>query len=455
MSHINVAQPDVTLLLDMGGVIREAKVSSQLTGESVNGWLGCSWDETVAEFVSDKVRRMVADTRESGVSAFRQVTQRFPSGREVPIEYTTVLLGGRTGMMAIGKSLMAVAELQSRFVAAQQTVERDYWKLREVETRYRLLFNHSSDAVVLVRAGDCTIEEANPAAIRALGLDLPPNGARKNLLAAIQKREQAPLRAMLQRAQDGGKAPGALVHLGPQGEAWMVRASAVRGDPGPMLLLQLVSANPRDASAMGHEIPAADATIECLADGFVLIDAGGIVRVANQAFADMVDMTSAASVLGHGLERWIWRPGADVPALIATLRDHGIARLFPSALRSELGSESDVEISAATVTKGQARFFGLVIRDIGRRLTRLRDPKQMNALIESVAEPVGRLPLKQLIRSTVDGVERHYIKAALDLVGGNRTAAAEVLGLSRQSLYMKLGRYGLDDEVLSGQEQEE
>ena len=32
------------------------------------------------------------------------------------------------------------------------------------------------------------------------------------------------------------------------------------------------------------------------------------------------------------------------------------------------------------------------------------------------------------------------------LANGRRSAAAELLGLSRQSLYMKLARYGVDSE---------
>jgi DNA-binding NtrC family response regulator len=40
-------------------------------------------------------------------------------------------------------------------------------------------------------------------------------------------------------------------------------------------------------------------------------------------------------------------------------------------------------------------------------------------------------------------VERHFVEAALELTGDNRTAAAELLGLSRQSLYTKLRRYNL------------
>ena len=164
MSNINIAQPDVTLLLDLDGVIREATLSRSLSDEGVEGWLGKPWNDTVVDTGGDKVRRMLTDAREQGVSAFRQVTQRFPSGLELPMEYTTVLLGGRAGLLAVGKNLQAVAELQARLIAAQQAMERDYWKMREVETRYRLLFDTSHEPVVLLRASDLRILQANPAA---------------------------------------------------------------------------------------------------------------------------------------------------------------------------------------------------------------------------------------------------------------------------------------------------
>ncbi|MGC2525870.1 MAG: helix-turn-helix domain-containing protein [Stellaceae bacterium] len=42
-------------------------------------------------------------------------------------------------------------------------------------------------------------------------------------------------------------------------------------------------------------------------------------------------------------------------------------------------------------------------------------------------------------------IERLCIEAALELTGDNRASAAEMLGLSRQGLYMKLRRYGLGE----------
>lgn len=446
MATVDLAQPDVTLVLDMGGVIREASVSSVLSEENVNGWLGQSWRETVPDLVGEKVRRIIDDARDSGISAFRQLTQRFPSGREVPMEYTTVLLGGRSGMLAVGKSLLAVAELQSRFIAAQQSLERDYWKLRDVETRYRLLFNHSSEAVLLLRDGSFGIVEANPAAIQILGLAKSGKEATagQDLLAAIPEGERPAIKAMLQRVREHGNAPGTLIHIGEHRRPWLVRASSVKGEPGPLLMVQLVPAGPSSVPHEAEAAPSLDAAVAALPDGLVVVGPDGTIQRANRAFAEMVDMGSVQAVVGEKLDRWIWRPGADVPAILSTLRDHKVARLFPSSLHTELGTETEIEISGTGLPEAEPTFFGLLIRDVGRRMTRDREHRQSMTLIESVAEPVGKVPLRQLIRSTVDGVERHYVKAALHLAGGNRTAAAELLGMSRQSLYMKLDRYGFD-----------
>ena len=44
-------------------------------------------------------------------------------------------------------------------------------------------------------------------------------------------------------------------------------------------------------------------------------------------------------------------------------------------------------------------------------------------------------------------IERMCIVSALELTHNNRASAAEMLGLSRQSLYVKLRRFGIIDET--------
>jgi DNA-binding NtrC family response regulator len=53
------------------------------------------------------------------------------------------------------------------------------------------------------------------------------------------------------------------------------------------------------------------------------------------------------------------------------------------------------------------------------------------------------MPMKDIVGETSDMIERMCIQAALQLTHNNRASAAEMLGLSRQSLYVKLRRYDM------------
>jgi len=64
---------------------------------------------------------------------------------------------------------------------------------------------------------------------------------------------------------------------------------------------------------------------------------------------------------------------------------------------------------------------------------------------DEMTELVGRVPLKDIVRETTDLIEQLCIEAALELTGDNRASAAEMLGLSRQSLYVKLRRFGIGE----------
>ena len=446
MSSVNIAQPDVTLLLDLDGVIREATLSRSLSDEAVQSWLGKSWYETITDNSGDKVRRMLADAREQGVSAFRQVTQRFPSGLELPMEYTTVLLGGRAGLLAVGKSLQAVAELQARLIAAQQAMERDYWKLREVETRYRLLFDASQEPVVLLKATDLRIIQANPAALAALGV--PQQKAQSigqhDFLSEVSSQDRESFQAMAMRVRGQGKAPGILIHLGKDRKPWLVRASLMSPEPDSVMMLQLSPGWVGQPTAAEQDSISIDDMIERLPDSFIVIDSEGVIRRANRSFLELVEAGAKGSVVGERLTRWLWRPGADLAVLLDNIERHRFIRMFTTTIQGELGTPTEVEISAAGNSDTAPQYIGLLIRDVGRRMSGMPDDKNLRSALGSLAERIGKTPLRSLVKDTVGAVERHYVKSALDLANDNRTVAAELLGLSRQSLYAKLNRYGLD-----------
>jgi transcriptional regulator PpsR len=441
MNTVNLTQPDITLLLDLRGVIQDVTVSNGVSDEEMQGWRGRAWTETVADLGSDKIRRMVEDALAIGVSAFNHVTQRFPSGREIPIEYTTVRLGGNSGLLAIGRSFQAVAELQSRLISAQHSMEQDYWKLREIETRYRLLFDASIEPVLLLDADTLRIAEANPAAIRALGLNRG-----WEFLSEMAESERAPFQAMLQRVREQGKVPGIVIHLGSNKEPWVVRTSLINSEPSNAFLLQLAPGSPKSI-APARESAHLPAVINRLPDAFVITDRAGIVRRANPAFLDLIEVAAEGGVLGESLERWLRRPGADLRVLLSHLERNGAVRLFATSIQGELGTEIDVEISAGA----DSQTVGIVMRNVSRRLDAIADARPQPANEDRLQSALGALSLHAggvalpvLVEDAVGIVEQHFIALALEQTGGNRKAAAELLGVSRQSLYTKLNRYSLD-----------
>jgi transcriptional regulator PpsR len=161
----------------------------------------------------------------------------------------------------------------------------------------------------------------------------------------------------------------------------------------------------------------------------------------------MAQLATPEQARGESLERWLGRPGVDFNLLAAHLREHGTLRLFATTLRGEYGSTTDVEICAVAVPDGGHQpSLGFTIRDVGQRLTtERRIARDRPRSVEQLTELVGRVPLKDLVRESSDMIERLCIEAALTITNDNRASAAEILGLSRQSLYAKLRRHGLGD----------
>jgi transcriptional regulator PpsR len=181
-------------------------------------------------------------------------------------------------------------------------------------------------------------------------------------------------------------------------------------------------------------------------DGFVVTDMQGAIIFANRAFYEAVQLATEEQVRGQPLDRWLGRPGVDFTLLASQLREHHTLRLFATTLRGEYGASTDVEICAVAVPNGSDPCCGFTIRDVGQRLqTERRAQANRPRSVEQLTELVGRVPLKELVRESTDMIERLCIEAALELTGDNRASAAEILGLSRQSLYAKLHRHGLAD----------
>lgn len=125
------------------------------------------------------------------------------------------------------------------------------------------------------------------------------------------------------------------------------------------------------------------------------------------------------------------------------LKQLSTLRNFATELITQSQTTLEVEIAASTLQSSEKRY-GFFIRDVHRlSQTGPVSSSSMAGSVSQLSQLVGRMPMKDIVGETTDMIEKMCIESALELTQNNRASAAEMLGLSRQSLYIKLHRYGI------------
>jgi len=440
---------DVTLVVDPGerAVIAEVSFgSADLEGDlKAEALLGQPWAETVTVESRGKVAELLRDARSGSAPRWRHVNHVLPGGQELPILYAALKVDARGRVVAMGRSMRPLANMQQRLIEAQRSMEREYSRLRQAETRHRLLFQVSAEAVIIVDAGNSKVVEANPAAMQLLG-DAGRRLVGRPLREAFDTGSRRTLEGLFSKLDAAGHADDyPLRPLADSARPLRMSGSLFREGRASYYLVRLLPAD-RDADTLAVQKKKSRVfeLVESSPDGFVVTDMKGRIAYANRAFLDLVQLASEEQVLNEPLDRWLGRPGVDFSLLANQLREHNNLKLFATALRGEYGSAADVEICAVAVPEGGEPYCGFSIRDVSNRLAvDRRVSADRPRSVEQLTELVGRVPLRELVRESTDMIERLCIEAALELTGDNRASAAEILGLSRQGLYAKLHRHGI------------
>jgi transcriptional regulator PpsR len=441
-----VASADIALIVDRRGVIRDIAIPNpELLDELDAGWVGKSLIDTVTEDSRPKVELLFSD-RAAGEVRARQVNHPLRDGRTIPIVYALSPLDEEGRCLAQGRDLRAVAALQQRLIEAEQALERDYTKLRLAETRYRLLLQSIGDAVLTVDTSTQKVVEINPAAARLFGEEAKRLTGRTfdEFFSAQTGRLVG---EWLSGLRTSGRAEPLRVRPSNAKRDFRLNGILFRQENASHALLRLEPLG--ETPALGS-VPLGPGTLAEVAlqlpDAIVVTTPDGRIVTNNRAFLDLVQLATDEQARNETLEKWLGRPGVDLGVLVANLKQHGSVRLFATTMRGEYGAVTDVEISAVAINEGAEACLGFSIRNVDRRRpSEARPGRELPRSVEQLTELVGRVSLKELVRETTDVIERLCIEAALELTRDNRASAAEMLGLSRQSLYVKLRRYGLGD----------
>jgi transcriptional regulator PpsR len=450
------ATSDVALVVDRQGVVRDVAFNKDELASELDGqgrWLGTGLVDLVTSETKPKIESLLKEAAASGSSNWRQVNHPTRAD-DIPVQYSAVDIGLADRFLLVGRDLRQLAVMQQRLISAQQSMERDYIRLRHAETRYRLLFQVSSEAVVLVDANTETILDANPAAL-ALFDQSAPQLLNSPLVRHFQAGDGSAVTGLLAEVRAIGRDGRVRLRIANDGRECELAASLFRQENSSLFLVRLAAhaSSPEESGAL-KATAQLSRYFEASADALVITHHDGRIARVNLAFLEMAQLGSAEQARGEPLDRWLGRTGVDFSVALANLRQSGSIKLFSTAMRGEYGAIAEVELSAVALAEGDERpSFGFAIRNTERRLSAATASKrELPRSVAQLTELIGRVPLRDLVRETTDVIEKLSIEAALELTGDNRASAADMLGLSRQSLYVKLRRYGLAEHAPDGED---
>ena len=361
---------------------------------------------------------------------------------EFPVRYSLHRIGPDDSVLMIGRDLRPIAEVQQQLISAQLALERDYEAQRETDTRYRVLMEVGRDPILIVSMSSGRILDVNAAAASLLG------GTRADLVGAAiaqefeGRRRGEFLESMANLAVTESAEPIELSARRSQ-KRLLVTPTMFRAAGDRLLMCQLDSTDSLQ--------PQGDDLTDNLArlyqegvDGIVFTDPDGIILAANEAFLNLTDSANTAAVRGKALGDYLARGAVDMRVLMDNVRRTGQLRLYATRLTTDYSGQIAVELSASWLNDRPKPVLALVVRDVSRADTLRRPVGVPNEEgMRNVMELVGSSTLKDIVAETTDVIEKMCIETALELTRNNRVAAADMLSLSRQSLYVKLRKYGL------------
>ena len=437
---------DLVLVIDQSGMIEKVIDGSKPVHTKTQSLLGKKWIDTVAIDSQPKVNALLKTISNSEEQNWRQVNQEMGDSSSIPIQFSTLFFQQQNKLIAIGKDLSGLSALQQKLVQSQQEIERDYASLHAIENRYLQLFNSIDQAYLIIDSLTLKILEVNKSAGFLVG-DLKKIQG-KLFTNLFPTKDHVAIQEYLTGSKSGIMQSS--IHSTLENLQEDVEISSVllrEGNHNICLVTVKPKANGIQVGNASDQSVLVSQAIEDFQDGFIICSTNGVILTANNAFLSMSQTTQKDNILGKSFELWLGRASIDLKIILGTVREYGVIKDYASTITTDDGSSPiNVVISATNFNAGKLSAVAIGIHQISKTS---REPASKSDNLgknaKELTQLVGKVPLKQIVTETTDIIEKLCILAALDLTMSNRASAAELLGLSRQGLYIKMRRFGIVD----------
>ncbi len=438
---------DVVLSLDKDSVIRSVRVNPQFTlvSNGLRHWIGRDIRDVLTRDSADKFEARILGRTTLDASTI-QLNHIDGDKTEFPIDYTHTPPRKDGGMLMLGRSLQMIAETQQTLTRMHLELEKERERQRQFEIKYRLLMQHGRDPLMLVDAESGQISDASDA-----------------LLAILNERREAIVGKSVNQmfevhghGDDVDDVLQAILASGARSATTPLRLTrattrkniAVTSAPyrvvGDRILMCRI-ATPDHLNGMSNELSSA-MTAFYIASGeaIVVTNADGAILTANESFLRLSGSADPALLTGKSIEGFLSRGGIDLKIILKTLANNRQLNGYQTGVRDEFGTESKVDLSANAVEiEGDSRIIFL-LRDGRNKNSSVQNSEYLtDQAARNIVDLIGGVDMKDIVSDTTEVVEKMCIEVALEMTNNNRVAAANMLGLSRQSLYVKIKKYGI------------
>ncbi len=437
---------DYAILLDEKGIVKDIFCGNEAhVQDDIKAWIGQPFLKTLTVESLVKLDMLVDQAKHQEEPKWRQLNHVTEGDDDFPASYAAVP-GPDTGTtLLLGRDKRELILLQQRLVKAQLTIEQDYERIRQVESRYRVLFETGTDALLIISAESARIVDANSSAARMLQRE-QGELSNRTFTNFVTPELTSALTQTLDDVRTKGGQKSVVLTLKPDGRRVWLDALLFRSVSDTLILCRI---RPQTITP-GTDHAFHDALMglfQRTGDALVFTDKEGMILHSNAAFQSMTNVAMVERLQETSLADFLGRPSVDLSVMTGNAEQAGKLAIYSTTLRTEFGGQIPVEISATYLPDQSPPGFAFLIRDVSRlEASRQNTGAVSSEAVEHVVELVGSTPLKELVRGTTDVVEKLCIETAIRLTNNNRAAAAEMLGLSRQSLYVKLRRYNLVDQ---------
>jgi transcriptional regulator PpsR len=431
---------DIALVIDADGAVRQVVQGTDPLAPAATQWVGRPWSETVSDDSRRKIEQLLGDVRSHGSGRTREVNLA-AGGSTIPVAYAALRLGETGPVIAVGRDLRAIAAIQQRFVESQQEMERDYWKRRQAESRYRMLFQVATDAVIVVDALTMTIVDANRAAGQMFGMT-QADLLGKHATVGIERHSWLIVEQLLTAARTTGRPVEVRARLASPGAAPIdVSATPFRSERDLLLLVRARAT--AQASAPGEAVSSAQWTdlVRRIPDGVVITDASGRVLAANPAFVALCQLVDESDAEGEMLSRWL---GADT--VIQLLSRSGARGMLSPTTATLVGNRArtlHVSVTGALLDDGDIGRVGFTLRPLDDGDDAEPEIDEVANAIDALTGLMGRQALPDLLHTATLMAERHLIRTACRRAGGELHAASVMLGITEGMLAQRLAAHAL------------